>query len=450
MKLPIMIKALLLLWLLFSTTLYAKKSPDDVLKKAEATLPKECLFYFKMYLNAKSPKAFAYAFDSTKRVTCRFSAASKSQTRANEVALNSCKKSKKKRNILNPCKLYNVDANLSKTQKQLAFEKKYLLNLKEIQKRTKIVTKEKKSKKAPLKKVTPKKVEERKKSEKKQKISKKIVTYTTIKKPLSSLPKECQMFYALYKEAPKHKAFAIAIESERKFACKYSAKATSTKRAKEVAILSCQKRKKEKGIKSRCQLFIPTKPSKKEKLTKPTPSKTTEKKPTTKKLTLPTVKKLITHSKKIDLALKKAILDANLEKIKTLIAKGGDVNAVAEDKSRALFVAVAQGDEAFTKILLKKGAKVFFRKKDGNNLLIAAIMSGKASLLELMLKQKIDPNLRCEEGNTPLHFALMMFDDKMMKLLYKYGAKDNIKNKKGQSVQDLAKELHIDLKRLKR
>ncbi len=423
----------LLFILLFPLGLLAQDKPEVTLQKAKSTLPKQCFFYFEMFLHAKAPKAFAYAIDSQEKVTCRFSSTSKNQARANEVALLSCQKNALEKGIKHPCKLYKMRHTLAKTNKQLNFEEKYLLNYKTINKHyTKQVKKTKKNVKIVL-------------------------------------PKPCIMFYNLYQEAKPYKAFALAVDSEKKYTCKYSAGSVSMKKAQEVALRSCEKTRVKRKIKAACSLFEQgikiakkEKPKKekpkKEKPKKEKPKKEIKKKEIKKKEAekkeLPKKKTLLKKSHKphsaLSFALQKAILAANLTKIKALIKQGADINTQAPDKSRALFVAVAQNDLAYAKALLKKGAFVFIKKRDGNNLLVAAIMSGNNTMLRLMLEQKIDPNIRCEDGNTPLHFAFMMFDDKMMKTLYTFGARDDIKNAKGKTVQDLAKEFHINLKRIRR
>ncbi len=397
---------LLLFSLLYPRLLWAKDASKDYLKEAESTLPTQCLFYFKMYLHAKGHKAFAYAIDSKEKLTCRFSASSENQEKANNVALDSCKKSANTKGIQSKCKIYQIATHIAKTKKQLHFEKKYLVNLKNIHNKN----------------LTSK-------SKKNTEIDKnKILTQTDI----STLPKQCIVFYHLYEKAKEYKAFAISVENDKRYVCKYSAGSKSLKKAKEVALESCEKIRVKRAIKKPCLLFAP-----KQKLI-------IEKKKRAKKEQKKGAKVLASPS------LEKAILSADLTKIKALIKNGADVNVIASDKSRALFVAVAQGDINYVKELLKKGAFVFIKKRDGNNLLVAAIMSGSNKMLRLMLEKKINPNIRCEDGNTPLHFAFMMFDDKMMKTLYSFGARDDIKNNKGKSVQDLAKEFHIDLKRLKR
>jgi len=415
------ITLLLLLFTFTQQSLFAVNQTNDKIKKAKIQLPEQCHFYFEMYLNAKSPKAFSYASDSKQNVTCRFSSAADNQKRAEEIALASCQKSAKKKAITSGCKIYKTTQTMTKSRKKLNFEEKYLNNLNKIKKVTQQVAT-----------ITKK--------------QHKIKKQTT-----NALPKSCVMFYTLFLQAKEHKAFALAVDNEKNYACRYSAGSISKAKAQQVALNSCQKVAKKRKLKNPCQLFLLNDDKFLKKVTKTKKKTLDKKKKIHKKVVSSKKRKQTKQTKRITSpVLEKAILEADLSKIKKLIKQGEDVNVEAKDKSRALFVAVAKGDIKFTKHLLKKGAFPFIKKKDGNNLLVAAIMSGNNQMLTLMLEQNIDPNIRCEEGNTPLHFALMMFDDKMMKTLYKFNARDDIKNNKGQSVQEMAKELRINLKIIKR
>ncbi len=443
----------LFLLIVFVQTIEAKGTQNNhnqqkiqqLIEDVQKDLPPQCIFFFKMYLNAKPYKSFAIASEKNNKYTCRFSSQASSQKKADEVALNSCEKSRKKREIKGECELYKVDVSNLKSNKRLSFEEKYLINLKKI--KAKLKKDQGKLTKISDKKISKVKKEHTKKSKQEQIENIDLRRVKSIKKSsIDFLPKPCHMFYKLYKDAPSYKAFAFAQDSDKKYVCKFSAKSDSLDKAKQTAIYSCRKTKLKRKVQSECKLFeliyshkIPA-PKKKR---KPTTSKKSE----NKKIIKPTLHK---KSSIYDEPLKEAILSTNLRKIKKYINLGANVDTVAQDRSRALFVAVAKGDITFTKELLKKGAFPYFRTNDGNNLLVAAIMSGKAELLELMLKLGISPNKRCEEGNTPLHFAFMMFDDKMMRLLYRYNAQDDIKNNKGKTVQELAKELNFNLKKIKR
>ena len=448
---------LFLFSLLFTQTLLAKNETTSV-EEARKVLPSQCIFYFKMFLNAKGAKAFAYAMDSSSKVTCRFSSNYKKQKEASKAALESCQTSSLEKEILSDCKLYNSNTPHKKTKKALSFEDKYLISLQKIKKEN----------------------NETNNSKNKKTLTQKTASDT---ENLYALPKSCRMFYQIYKEAPKHKAFSLAVDSKKKYACKFSAKNKTAARAKKIALSSCNKARKIRGIKNPCKLFsldnrklkivlrkkeiVPDKPkpaSEQPKTTNEQPKPASEQpKPASEQPKITSeqkhkksiqkrkpLKKEVKKRKIKPSALQKAILNTDLKKIKTLIKKGADINTEASDKSRALFVAVAQGDIKFSKELLEKGADPFFKKSDGNNLLVAAIMSGNNALLRLILEYGVDPNIGCEEGNTPLHFALMMFDDKMMKTLYEFHAIDELTNDKGKSVKSLAKELNIDLESIKR
>ncbi len=500
-------KTIIIAILFFATLLNA--NDKELINYAKANLPQPCLFYIKLYNQAKDNRAFAIAIDNKNRYACKFSAKSKTTQKAKEIALKSCEKVKKKRKIEASC---------------------YLLALNNT-----ILTKE------------PQKA-------------------SSIK-----LPDACVMFYTLYKKAPSFKAFAVAIDNNKKYTCRFSSKSETDEKAREVALASCEKMRKERDIISECTIFekddksnniepplpiqktlpidtnsssLPiaqTQPSlediekqiskekpkeePKEKL-KEEPKKVEKNVPTQtdiKKINLPAECKMIyslylkatspkafavaiddtqkftcryssqsdseAKAKKVALEscqkkrkerdikdnchiiafnnidflstlkpvkkgkfpkFKTFIYEGNLKKVKEYIKKGADVNTRAQDNSRALYVAVARGDIAFTKTLLKKGANPIFRTTAGNNLLVAAIMSGKNELLKLMLDQDISPNKPCEDGNTPLHFAFMVFNEQMMQTLFKYGADENIKNKKGESVKKLASKYHCNIKRLKK
>jgi hypothetical protein len=426
----------------FTTSLFAKKTSDDFIAKAQKELPPQCMFFFKMYLNAKEHKAFAYAIDNKSKYTCRFSSSSKSEKKAKEVALASCKKSKDKRKIKSSCKIYEIDLEGFQSKKGLNFTKKYKDTLQKLQNELSRFKKPKEEK--PKKSEKPKKIKKAKDtnktkiSKKKKPLKSKKHIKTSKKRDISSLPKPCHMFYSLYENAKSFKAFAIAIDSETKYVCKFSANSNTLKKAKEVAIASCQRSKKKRGVKDECKIFEAKRDQKRD-------QKDKSKKKIVKKKKAPKKPKRIRDPK-----LEDAILNTDLVTIKKLIRAGADVNVEANDKSRALFVAAAKGDVGFVKELLEKGADPYFKKGDGNNLLVAAIMSGKLEMLKLMLEQGIDPNAQCNDGNTPLHFAFMMFDDKMMKELYKNGAIDEIPNNKGQTVKDMAKEYNVNLAKLKR
>jgi len=428
------IQAILPLLLILHLPLDAKKlkTSEDYIEQAKKDLPQQCIFFFKMYLNAKSPKAFTYAIDDNSKYTCRFSSKSDSYEKAKEVALKSCQKSRIKRGIKSECKVYDLNLEGFRSKREEAFRNRYKESIKKITDELKRIKKIKKSDLNSTK-LTKKSITKEKHIKKIQYSTPK--TKSSLETNLQKLPKPCHMFYKLYEQSPGFKAFAIAIDNDKKYVCKFSAKSISLDKAKSVALKSCQKSKKIRDVKSSCEIFA----FKSAKLGTVFKTKFKAKK----------IKKVEPRKRVRDSALEQAILDTNLNKIKELIKKGANIDTEADDHSRALFVATAKGDVKFVKELVNKGAYPFFTKGDGNNLLVAAIMSGKIELLKLFLELGVDPNQQCSEGNTPLHFAFMMFYDDMMKELYKAGARDDIPNDKGESVQDMAKAYHVNLRKMK-
>ncbi len=479
---------LILLLFFLQIPLFAEKGSQVYIEQAKRDLPPQCLFFFKMYLNAKSPKAFAYAYDNQSKYTCRFSSGSKSALKAQKVALASCEKSRAKRHIKSSCKLYTLNVKGFLSQKGKIFLNKYQISLTKIEKELKLIKvqqekekgKEKKKEKresqkqmkdlslADIEKMPLPKIAKKKKEKQKKVIAKQTTKIEKKSEKISKerLPKPCRVIYKLYRLSKPNKAFYIAIDNHKRFSCKFSANASSPKRAKEVGLKSCQKSKKQRGVKAKCTLFESAELPIAAKVTKSAPIKKRKSKPhivakpkiketqkdnkkSQSKVTI-TYHQVVKKPKRVrNKTLEKAILETDLPTIKKLIAAGADVDTEADDHSRALFVAAAKGDIKFVKTLLEKGASPFFTKGDGNNLLVAAIMSGNLEILKLMLELGVDPNQQCNEGNTPLHFAFMMFDDKMMRELYKNGASDEIPNDKGETVKDMAKVYHVNLNRFK-
>ena len=457
MKKSHILPLILLLLTIFSGEVSANVASNSFVDRAKKDLPKECMFFFRMYLNAKSPKAFAYASDDNIKYTCRFSSATNSKSKAKEVALSSCNKSRKKRGIKSECKIYNIDLKGFVSKEKFNFRNKYKLSLQKIEKELKNIQQ----------KIEAKKSVSNLKLKKKDTLKK---PKNSLNKLLSKLPPSCHIFFKLYQISPPNKAFAVAIDNDKKYVCKFSANAKTPQKAKEIALNSCKESKNKRDVKKECSIFhiyIAKKYNKSKSKPKNKIAKTISvKKENPNKIKISksdkNKQKIIKIVKKVDKVhkkvkykrvrnkeLEKAILEANLKEIKRLIKNGADVNTEADDHSRALFVATAKGDIRFVKELLDMGADPYFKKGDGNNLLVAAIMSGKLEMLKLILDAGVDPNEQCNEGNTPLHFAFMMFDDKMMRELYKHGAVDDIPNDKGETVESMAKSYNVNLNKLK-
>ena len=90
----------------------------------------------------------------------------------------------------------------------------------------------------------------------------------------------------------------------------------------------------------------------------------------------------------------------NLEKVKDLLAKGADVNAlekVTGEGHTALFNAASAGHTEVVKLLIEKGAKV--NEAPGKiTALIMAAWAGYTDTVRVLLQAGADPNAKDENG----------------------------------------------------
>ena len=74
--------------------------------------------FYQLYHEAKSYKAFSIARDNDVKYTCKFSAASATMKKAQEVALASCEKARIKRGIKKPCQLFELKPKQEKPKQE--------------------------------------------------------------------------------------------------------------------------------------------------------------------------------------------------------------------------------------------------------------------------------------------------------------------------------------------
>lgn len=137
-------------------------------------------------------------------------------------------------------------------------------------------------------------------------------------------------------------------------------------------------------------------------------------------------------------ALHDAVEEGNLAEVKSLIAKGEDLNAQNSGYMQTpLQLAVYNENSDIVKVLIKAGADVNLKMKNGHTALHTAAFFGDTKSITFILRAKADVNAKSNDGTTPLHRAAEGGDTETIKLLLSYGAKIDAKT------NDLTTPLHV-------
>jgi ankyrin repeat protein len=130
----------------------------------------------------------------------------------------------------------------------------------------------------------------------------------------------------------------------------------------------------------------------------------------------------------ISLDLKRAAFGGDLDKVRSLVESGTDVNATDEYGSGTLL----SFHPSITAYLLSKGADPNIqRNENGASVLAGLCYVNKVECAKLLLEHGADPNRgRDESREAPLHHALAGGADmELIKLLIDHGANVNVKTK---------------------
>ena len=128
-----------------------------------------------------------------------------------------------------------------------------------------------------------------------------------------------------------------------------------------------------------------------------------------------------------EIPLIEAVRHQDVQRVRTLLQQGADVNQQELDGSTALHWAAYLDDPDIMGVLLKAEAKVNLANHFGITPLMQACESRDPKIVDLLLKAGADPNARAEAGETPVMNAARMGNAEVMGLLLAHGGNPNTK-----------------------
>ncbi|MBF0330722.1 MAG: ankyrin repeat domain-containing protein [Candidatus Omnitrophica bacterium] len=128
----------------------------------------------------------------------------------------------------------------------------------------------------------------------------------------------------------------------------------------------------------------------------------------------------------------KASLAGDIKKVRALINRGIDVNAVDQNGGFALHAATLGGHAEIVKLLIEKGADVNMQSKNGYTALMLAAGDGRLEIVTQLLKNGADLNKQERKtGGTALILAVAQKHQETAKLLIASGADVNKQGEPG-------------------
>jgi ankyrin repeat protein len=141
--------------------------------------------------------------------------------------------------------------------------------------------------------------------------------------------------------------------------------------------------------------------------------------------------KIVHYTGSINSDLIIAANENDLDKVRSLLAEGADINARDSQGESALLAAPLTGNYEIVRELLNQGADVNVKGDNGYTILMSAASSGKIELLEELLKRGADVNAKDSNDNSALTLAIYRHHTDAAKLLIKNKANVNSTEKYG-------------------
>jgi hypothetical protein len=139
------------------------------------------------------------------------------------------------------------------------------------------------------------------------------------------------------------------------------------------------------------------------------------------------------------LPLHAAAVDGDLQQLRQVLARGGNVNAPDDTGLTPLHCAAQSGNVDVVRLLLSQGARLDARDNIGETPLYPALRSGGEPVVRLLLEGGASPRSANVLGLTPLHIAAMAGPIANVRQLLEHGADISARDKKGFTAMERAR-----------
>jgi len=131
------------------------------------------------------------------------------------------------------------------------------------------------------------------------------------------------------------------------------------------------------------------------------------------------------EQEKLTESLHNAIMGGDINRIKSIISKGADVNAKNRQSWTSLHTALWYGNNEMVELLISEGADVNAQDNSGNTPLHFAAMKGNSDAVNLLIEKGANIDAKTNAEQTPLMFAADYDHKEIVELLISKGADVN-------------------------
>ena len=143
-------------------------------------------------------------------------------------------------------------------------------------------------------------------------------------------------------------------------------------------------------------------------------------------------------------SLHEAVATGDIERVKSLISEGADINGQDESGRTPLHLAILNHHPSVAQVLIAKDAYLDVKDKNGCTPLALAALEGRIATAELLIAKGANVNAKDVDGNTPIHLASIPEGSykgrhqAIIRRLIANGADVNARNAKGETPAHVA------------